>query len=730
MSFSAPWLLLGSLAVSVPLILHFFYRARYRKQPWAAMTFLKLAIEQTSRRLRFQEWVLLALRCAVLLLLAFALARPSFRGVLSGGRGEAIDAILVFDVSYSMTARDGEKNRLERAKDAAISVIDNLPSNSTVQILRVADRASLLGPQSPGNLDQARQLVLNLEPTSLATDLLPGLVEAHAALDRGAGTNKEVYLFGDLQKTGWERQTAALRAKAEEIRQRATLLVVECGNAAVPKNVSIVDITYPSGIPHTGVRMPFTVLLRNTGAEAVRNLSVTLEVDGTQTEKERPVVEEIGPGQLFPVTLTGKLDDAGTRILTAKLTGDDVPGDNRLDRTIAVRDQLRVLIVDGDPDVRDPKQSASHYVRNALLPVPENLRDDYFVKVTVVPADEAGPALLGVCDVCYLLNVPSSNADHPGIPGLSVDFVNRLAEFVKTGGGLVIGCGPNIIPGRYNAVLGSGGAKLLPADIEEAFSTKPEAPFKLAPDTGDSFLTRFRDEPFKSVTAEAEVLKLVGVMNTKVPECRVLLRLVDGKPVISARTIGLGEVFFVGTTLDDDWGNWTAKAGSFVSFIQFGLAHLTGKNQVGSNRVAGETLTRAVTDGNRAYELIRPNSGSPRLKLGRPSGGADTRLTISTTETFLAGPYRIVGDGEDDKQGALFAVAPDVREADQLGAMTPTELEQLLGFKPVFLKAGTGSEQSIQVERSYREWTIWALLLVFAFAVGESFWAWMCGRAW
>ena len=30
---------------------HFFYRARYRPLPWGAMKFLRLSIEQTSRRL-------------------------------------------------------------------------------------------------------------------------------------------------------------------------------------------------------------------------------------------------------------------------------------------------------------------------------------------------------------------------------------------------------------------------------------------------------------------------------------------------------------------------------------------------------------------------------------------------------------------------------------------------------------------------------------------------------
>ena len=44
MSFLSPWLLLGAAAVTIPVVLHFFYKARYRRLPWAAMTFLRLTL--------------------------------------------------------------------------------------------------------------------------------------------------------------------------------------------------------------------------------------------------------------------------------------------------------------------------------------------------------------------------------------------------------------------------------------------------------------------------------------------------------------------------------------------------------------------------------------------------------------------------------------------------------------------------------------------------------------
>src|SRR6516164_6612145 len=212
MGFLAPLLLWGTLAAGVPVAIHLFFRSRYRTVPWAAMKFLLTSVEQTSRRLRFQELVLLMLRILLLVVLALALARPvvsSFRdlaliglfvfvqafaiarlctsgrpkflakiaefgvceiaGIMLlgcfwlispteaaiGGRGDAVDAVFVFDTSMSMGAKDGGKTRLQRGQAEALRVIDALPPHSTVQIVTCAGRgeATLLGPRLPANLD-------------------------------------------------------------------------------------------------------------------------------------------------------------------------------------------------------------------------------------------------------------------------------------------------------------------------------------------------------------------------------------------------------------------------------------------------------------------------------------------------------------------------------------------------------------------------------------------------
>src|SRR5215813_3055065 len=109
MTFLTPYMLWGAAAAGIPIALHFFFRSRYRTVPWAAMEFLLTSIEQTSRRLKFQELLLLLLRCAVLLVLALALARPALS--LVGGGCDAVDAVFVLDTSLSMGAREGARTR-------------------------------------------------------------------------------------------------------------------------------------------------------------------------------------------------------------------------------------------------------------------------------------------------------------------------------------------------------------------------------------------------------------------------------------------------------------------------------------------------------------------------------------------------------------------------------------------------------------------------------------------
>lgn len=79
MEFLNPGLLWGALAVSLPVILHFWHQKRGKELAWAANRWLSGLVLQKSRGMRLENILLLILRCLLLILLVLYLSEPLFK---------------------------------------------------------------------------------------------------------------------------------------------------------------------------------------------------------------------------------------------------------------------------------------------------------------------------------------------------------------------------------------------------------------------------------------------------------------------------------------------------------------------------------------------------------------------------------------------------------------------------------------------------------------------------
>jgi hypothetical protein len=770
MGFLAPVMLLGAAAAAIPIAIHFFFRSRYRIVPWAAMKFLLTSIEQTSRRLRFQELLLLICRCALLILLALALARPLSSSVRGAGQGEAVLAVLMVDNSYSMGATDGAIDRFGRAKEAALKVIDQLPAHSSVQIITCADRANLIGPRDPGDLDQARALVQELSLTSLSTDLYPGIKEAQYVLEHGHESNKELYLFSDMQKLGWDRQKGNVIQTLQEIKEKATVFLVRAG-AGRPNNVAIVGITPQSGVPRPGDRIGFAVLVRNTGGEAVSDVKLSLSVDGNDKLAETQMLAKIDPGALRAVPMTAKLNKAGLRVLTAKIHHDDVPGDNRFDQVIHVREQVNILVVDGGAQERDPEKWSSFNLMNALVPVKDSERAAYHLQPRLVTPRLAAPALLNKTEMCILVNVALAADKKRPAEVLPPDFVDALAGYVKEGKSLLIYGGDNVAPDAYNRLLGKK-ANLLPVPIQGFLEQSIKSPLKLDPGSaGHPAFAIFGDGGYYKGFKDIEIYKTLDLAEPaqtsakpiddpsdpdfkekkakKQDPVTVLFRYSNHKPAVVSRLVDGGEVVFIATSADKGlrrnsadpaWTDWPIHW-EFVPFVDVLVSHLLHGRTQNHNIVAGEKLTWYPTlKVDRAYTLIAPDG--KKIRLGLPEK-KDNRAVVTAPDLPVAGVYTMVvtlppsGASDDAAADAVIektpglpiAVIPDLEESKDLSVFSDPELDERLGFRPIHIKSGGAVYGLDADERLSREWTIWVLGLVMLLALGETFLAYWCGRA-
>src|ERR671930_2090318 len=126
MSFLNPFLLFGSLALAIPILIHLVRREKSEIIPFSSLMFLLKVPKRSIRQQKIKNLLLMALRLLILAMLVAAFARP-YRTQASNtaanpnaNRG----VVLMLDNSYSMQYG----NNFERMKTEARRQIDALGS--------------------------------------------------------------------------------------------------------------------------------------------------------------------------------------------------------------------------------------------------------------------------------------------------------------------------------------------------------------------------------------------------------------------------------------------------------------------------------------------------------------------------------------------------------------------------------------------------------------------------
>ncbi|MGH7632035.1 MAG: BatA domain-containing protein, partial [Gemmatimonadales bacterium] len=91
--FLHPWLLAGLVAAGIPILLHLLQRREPPTVVFPAVRYLIAATQEHQRRLKLQNWLLLILRTALIVLLVLAAAGPTVPA--RGAPGHAPSALVV-----------------------------------------------------------------------------------------------------------------------------------------------------------------------------------------------------------------------------------------------------------------------------------------------------------------------------------------------------------------------------------------------------------------------------------------------------------------------------------------------------------------------------------------------------------------------------------------------------------------------------------------------------------
>jgi hypothetical protein len=694
--------MLGWLAAAaIPWLVHRWFRRPQRTMRWAAVDLLLTAIRQRSKRIHLQQWLLLAIRTAILVLVVLAAAGPLWRDWAIGSGGKArTHHVLVLDQSYSMTCQHDGMMRLERAKLRARQLIESSNSGDAFSVVSWGFSPQNVLGRATFDSSLAIDAVNDLQPAHISADLAVALRVAASAIDRTTEqvAAHNVVLLSDLGRNTWtidpETQT-----QIESLAKRATLTLLDVGDAH-RDNLAIVELEVEPALTLRQHQLEFVARVRGFGNLAGTSVIVELAVDGRHVDSQPIDLAAAGETE---VRFSYSFVDEGAHTVEVSLAGDSdgLPIDDRRWLVVNVLPQLRVACFAASPGAADD-------VARALAPggASPNPEDFSPIDPQVIPLGR-----LSQTDLTKFAAVMLCGASE-----LSPREAVQIEHFARQGGGLAVLLGePVASDGPLQALLP---VKLLSQTVGE---------FRFNPlEHAHPVVQLFRGRATAGL-ASIPVNRYVRMQTREQhPKVETVLALNNGDPALVVDQLGLGRVAVMAlpcslaanASAKGPWSSF-AVSPSFLPVVRELVSYLVGDRWqqqrnllVGQQAACSASMVGSLTN----LEIRLPTGDT--LTLTPPAAEDLGRVFFADTATTGIYSWRANG-----KEFARFAVNLDTRESD-LRTVDPAGLPQ--GFTNRATVAGTGSPR-LSGNRSFARGL---LGMALALLLTESTLAWLLGKGW
>jgi hypothetical protein len=465
------YLAAGAALVSLPIIIHLINRMRYKRVRWAAMEFLLRSQKRNRRRLIIEQLILLALRC-LLVLLAVLLVSRYLGFSFAFFEPQNTLHIVLLDDTLSMSDQwreDGETlNTFQVAKDQIVKEIaKNAALARTAQRLVLLTLSDTLTQRFDQRLNdnstlELEKVLADTNCTMLRVDLAHGIEAAKAIFDKNPQDRRLLHLVSDFRQRDWsEPEAEALTRSLQELSRAG--VVLNFIDAAHPyrselqktplfhDNLAIVELRPETRVAARDMPVQFTVTVANFGASERKNLRVALKVNGGD-RLEGDVAVTVPPGGTKTETLQLSFNQLGFNQVSANIENEEtgLQGDNIRYGVIDIRNQVPVLIVDGDLS-NGVKPGGDTFHIQTLLTAARGYR--------VVPRGSAEleqPNLDQYVSI-YLLNVRE----------FSEKALHNLENFVREGGSVAFFLGERVNPQFYTQRVYAAGKGIFPAPLAD-----------------------------------------------------------------------------------------------------------------------------------------------------------------------------------------------------------------------------------------------------------------------
>ncbi|KAB2921517.1 MAG: VWA domain-containing protein [Bacteroidetes bacterium] len=677
MTFLNPFVLFGLAAAAIPILIHLLNKRKLRTIDFSTLAFLKELQRSTMRRITVRQWVLLALRTLLIVMLVLAFARPALHGSIgTAGAHAATSVVIILDNTASMALSNERGTHLDQAKERARQIAELLEPQDDAAVIRLGD---LPLPAPPVPVHDPAFTLRAIDGTLISPryrTVDDALRTAAAVLASSKNANKEVYVLTDGQRSTLRRPDEWRDAPPEPLFGPDVRFFIAPSCVTPAENWGIRSVTMPDGLLLPGKPVTVRASVVNYGTRRTENHIVTLSSGGT-TLMQKSLSLDGGESGTAEFTLTP--ERAGFISGEVTLESDPFEADDVRSFAFHVPERLRIVLV-------TPDETAARYI-TAALTVPNTLSAAGATEVRRLSVPQLTAA--GIEDAGLVILA--------GVPALSEGQRTLLRSHVVAGGAMIFFPGQDSTAGTYRYLesfgLPPGTAVQAPADAPMRFGAA-DLEFPL-------FRGMFDGAQRKERALESPDIRTAYSLPAR-KEMRTVIALSNGVPFLWIRELSRGRILGFAVPARPGWSDLTS-AGLFVPLLYQSalyLSSLASLEAMSASYTAGEPAefpaSLLVGRGALSPELTltdperRP---APLRSYARTNGDGSITRILTAPELPSPGLYRIVAGrdtvgmaaatmDERESESALASVSESASGAERLGAL-PANVTVLAPDEPL-----------------------------------------------
>ena len=200
-------LLAGTALTALPVIAHLLHRRAKRRVVFPSVELLAAARSSAAAPMKMRRWLLLALRCAAIVLAVLAFARPLWTGfndpagsnTMAAGNNAIGAVVVVLDISASTAQRQGNTTVAALLRDQAQRELDAAAAaGDTANLIFAGATPQLAAEQLTRNPAMLSAALRDAKPQAPRADLASAITAAGALLaETPVGAGRHIVVLTD-----------------------------------------------------------------------------------------------------------------------------------------------------------------------------------------------------------------------------------------------------------------------------------------------------------------------------------------------------------------------------------------------------------------------------------------------------------------------------------------------------------------------------------------------------